>query len=43
MAANRHDYWSCRDGDCPRLACRAYKDGYGDGFADGMATATQET
>jgi hypothetical protein len=42
MAANRHDYWNCRDDDCPRLACRAYKDGYGDGFADGMSVAAQE-
>ena len=34
----QHRYESCRDPDCPRLACRAYKDGYDDGFADGVAS-----
>ncbi len=25
----------CRDGDCPRPLCRAYREGYEDGYQDG--------
>jgi hypothetical protein len=30
-----HDYRTCRDGDCARHACAAYRDGYTDGQEDG--------
>jgi hypothetical protein len=36
----RHDYWSCRDRECQRLACEAYRSGYDDGYRD--AAASQE-
>jgi hypothetical protein len=33
----QHDYRSCTDPDCPRFACRVYREGYGEGRADGQA------
>jgi hypothetical protein len=47
MAHNSaHAYQSCRDSDCPRLACRAWKDGheagYQTGFEDGIAACPRE-
>jgi hypothetical protein len=37
MTQRKHDYHTCRDGDCQRLACVAYKEGYQDGYEDGRA------
>ena len=38
-----HTYQACRDEDCPRAACTAYRDGratgYEEGYADAMDTA----
>lgn len=36
MAAPKHPYDRCRDRDCRRPACVAYKDGYRDGYEDGF-------
>jgi len=33
-----HNYRTCKDGDCRRQACEAYKEGYDDGEADGSAS-----
>jgi hypothetical protein len=33
----QHDYQTCTDPDCPRFACKVYKEGHGDGRADGHA------
>jgi hypothetical protein len=30
-----HRYTRCRDDDCLRLPCVAYRDGYDDGYGDG--------
>ena len=30
----QHDYRTCRDGECARHACAAYRDGYADGLQD---------
>jgi hypothetical protein len=38
MVHNKHDYRWCRDPDCPRLACTAYRDGYQDGMDDAFAS-----
>lgn len=35
--ADRHDYRLCRDGDCPRLACEAWREAYQEGYADGVS------
>jgi hypothetical protein len=32
-----HRYTSCRDRDCERLPCLAYREGYSDGHEDGWA------
>lgn len=41
----QHSYSACRDGDCERMGCVAYKegleDGYEDGFADGVASGSR--
>jgi hypothetical protein len=37
-----HDYQVCADPDCPRFACRVYKDGYAAGHADGSAAGYGE-
>lgn len=29
-----HPYQACRDEDCERTACEAYKEGYAQGWAD---------
>jgi len=54
MTAPQHRYQSCRDGDCERAACMAWRegraegydegheDGYREGFADGAASAGGE-
>jgi hypothetical protein len=34
-----HRYESCRDRDCERLACVAYRDGYEEGYELGAAAA----
>jgi hypothetical protein len=31
----RHEYASCRDADCERAACEAYRDGRATGYAEG--------
>jgi hypothetical protein len=31
-AAPQHDYHSCRDPDCQRRACTAYREGFADGI-----------
>lgn len=40
-ARPRHDYHTCREPDCQRLTCQAWreghKEGYEQGFPDGMA------
>ncbi|MGH3099276.1 MAG: hypothetical protein ACRDMV_25125 [Streptosporangiales bacterium] len=33
---SRHDYATCRDDDCDRYGCVAYKTGYADGNEDGF-------
>jgi hypothetical protein len=38
-ANGQHPYQACRDPECERFACRAYKEGYADGYADGTAAA----
>ena len=35
MARQQHHYRTCRDQDCPRLACQAYREGRQDGWHDG--------
>ncbi|HTW00237.1 MAG TPA: hypothetical protein VMF87_08035 [Streptosporangiaceae bacterium] len=30
-----HDYARCRDKDCERLACQAWREGRAEGFEDG--------
>ena len=32
----QHDYHACRDPDCRRRTCTAYKEGYADGHRDGF-------
>ena len=33
----QHDYQTCHDPDCPRFACKVYREGYQDGHGDGQA------
>jgi hypothetical protein len=40
--APKHDYRTCRDTDCQRYACVAYRDGYDNGFAAAMAAAAAQ-
>ena len=50
MTAPQHRYQSCRDGDCERIACVAwrearaegYDEGYQDGYRAGAASAGSE-
>lgn len=44
MATKRtpHDYATCADPDCLRVACVAYREGYQDGFIDAMAAAAED-
>jgi hypothetical protein len=42
-AKPQHRYSACRDGDCRRIGCEAFRVGYDDGFADGMSAASQES
>jgi hypothetical protein len=37
--APKHDYHSCRDDNCQRRACTAYREG----FADGVASASADS
>lgn len=32
-----HPYESCRDADCQRVACEAWREGHGQGYAEGEA------
>ena len=41
MGKDRHRYRTCRDEDCPRLACIAYKDGRDDEAEAQRAEAQQ--
>lgn len=41
MAKDKHHYRTCRDEDCPRLACIAYKDGFEDGFGAAQSAADE--
>jgi len=43
MAQDKHYYRTCRDADCQRLPCVAYKEGYADGYADATAAAAEDT
>lgn len=36
QAQSAHSYRTCRDPDCPRVACGAYRDGVQDGYDDGF-------
>jgi hypothetical protein len=38
-AAPKHDYHSCRDGNCQRQTCTAYREG----FEDGRESALEDT
>ncbi|HVB45263.1 MAG TPA: hypothetical protein VNF47_21515 [Streptosporangiaceae bacterium] len=42
MAQDKHYYRTCRDPDCLRLPCVAYKTGYGDGYDDATAAAAED-
>lgn len=42
MAKQQHHYRTCRDEDCQRQACMAYKEGFEDGFEAGMAAADED-
>jgi len=42
MAQPQHHYRTCRDEDCRRQACQAYREGFGDGFEAGLAAAADE-
>ena len=42
MANQKHHYRTCRDADCERLPCVAYREGYDDGVADALAQASSE-
>jgi hypothetical protein len=33
----QHEYQICRDQDCRRLACQAYREGHANGYADGAS------
>lgn len=33
--AERHDYHACRDKDCQRVACQAWKEGLAEGYEEG--------
>jgi hypothetical protein len=37
MPVKTHPYRYCRDPECPRVACQAYRQGYDDGHEDGVA------
>jgi histone H1/5 len=41
-AQPKHDFRTCRDGECERYACVAYKEGYEDGYPDGMLACPRE-
>jgi hypothetical protein len=46
----QHRYSACRDADCPRLACQAWKqawreawdEAYREGFTDGIAACPRQ-
>lgn len=38
-AAPKHDYHSCRDGDCQRRMCLAYREGFQDGRESALEDA----
>jgi membrane carboxypeptidase/penicillin-binding protein PbpC len=38
----KHTYASCRDKECQRPLCVAYKEGYSDGYEDGYAAGSDE-
>lgn len=40
--AQKHTYASCRDKECRRLACVAYKEGYRDGYEDGYSAGADQ-
>jgi hypothetical protein len=37
MATAQHRYQACRDRDCERTACTAWREAYEEGFAEGFA------
>ena len=39
MAQQQHHYRTCRDPECQRALCAAYKEGYADGYEDATAAA----
>jgi hypothetical protein len=38
----RHNYRTCRDKECRRLACEAYRQGRDDGYQDGYGEGLDE-
>jgi hypothetical protein len=42
MPQTRHHYRTCRDQDCPRLACQAWKEAYAEGYADGRQSGYED-
>jgi hypothetical protein len=43
MAKDKHHHYrTCRDEDCPRPLCIAYKDGFDDGFDAGQSAEADE-
>ena len=42
MAKQRHNYRTCRDENCHRLACQAYREGFEDGYTAAHDDAAAE-
>jgi len=42
MTTDRHRYQSCRDRDCERAACMAWREGRQEGYEDGHADGYRE-
>ena len=40
--STQHDYQNCTDPDCPRFACKVYKEGIDAGQAEGYAEGCTE-
>lgn len=40
--ADRHPYWACRDVDCPRLACQAWREAWAEGHEEGYRDGHKE-
>jgi flagellar biosynthesis/type III secretory pathway protein FliH len=42
MATPQHRYQACRDRDCERIACAAWREGREEGYTDGHAEGFAE-